>query len=113
MMGGPGGMMDGMMGGSGAFGSGGNLLGVLLLLALLAAVVWVAYKPLSGRGAQAARPRSGMDPAEGFLRERFARGAIGGEEYERSLRTLRGNPAPGSYEDFVRNARGDASERRT
>lgn len=113
MMGGPGGMMDGMMGGSGAFGSGGNLLGVVLLLALLAAVVWAAYKLLRGRGAQAARPRSGMDPAEGLLWERFARGEIGGKEYDSSLRTLRGNPAQGSYEDFVRDARGGVREPRT
>lgn len=113
MMGGPGGVMDGMMGGPGAFGLGGSLLGTLLLIALLAAAVWVAYKLLSGWDADAARPEGGAEPAEGLLRERFARGEIDAGEYERSLRILKGNPAPGSYEDFVRDARGDARERRT
>ena len=103
---------NGMMGGSGSFGPGVSLLGVLLLVALLAAAIWFAYMLLSGRrDAEAARPQSGAALAERLLRERFARGEMDAEEYERSFRTLRGNPAPGSYEDFVRDARGNARER--
>ena len=49
------------------------------------------------------RHRNG-DSAEGILRERFARGEITAEEYERSLGALRGRSPEKGYEDYVREA---------
>ncbi len=43
--------------------------------------------------------------AEEILRERFARGEIWVEEYERSLKTLCGEPAQRTYEDIARETR--------
>jgi putative membrane protein len=49
------------------------------------------------------RHRNG-DSAEGILRERFARGEITADEYERALGALRGRSPDKDYEDYVREA---------
>lgn len=99
MMGG----FDGMTGGWGGLGLAGMLLNFLLLAGLLAAIAWVVVKILPTQGAGARPLGARTDPAEEVLRGRFARGEISAEEYERSLRTLRGEP-PRNYEDYVREA---------
>ena len=66
---------------------------VLLLIAflggLVAVVVWLAVRvfPKGRRDEQLGAPR---DSAEEILRERFARGEITAEEYQRSIEILRG-----------------------
>jgi len=82
----------------------GSVIGLLLLVGLLVLIVWGASRFLSVR-----RPVGQLDSAENILRNRFARGEIASEEYERSLEVLRESPPPGtpqwrSYEDFVREA---------
>lgn len=89
-----------MMGG---FGMLWMLVPLLLWVGLLVLVVWLVirlFPGLRGGGASA-------DNAEGILRERFARGEIDEEEYERSLRTLReGSSANGVRDDdFARAER--------
>lgn len=72
-----GGMMGG--GGWGLFGGGMGLWGVLWMLLLLAVPLYVLYALLersSGSGGKERRPRS-------VLRERYARGELSDEEYER------------------------------
>jgi uncharacterized membrane protein len=70
-----------------------------LFLALLA---WVAFRLLSRwRDGEGLWPRG--DRAEEILRQRFARGEMTDEEYERSVETLR-KDEPRSYEDYVRKA---------
>lgn len=73
-----------MMGGSGG-------LGILFFIGLLALIAWAAVRVfpdwrerLEGSGSAG---RTGS--AEEILRERFARGEIDAEEYERSLEVLR------------------------
>lgn len=102
--------------GGGVFEMLGSLISVMFLLGVLAMILWAASRLLfvrsSGGGANGA-----ADVAENILRERFARGEIPAEEYEKSLETLRasareassGNPpgdAPprGRYESYVRDA---------
>lgn len=80
MMGG-GGYGGGMMGGGGwgLFGGGMGLWGVLWMGVLLAVALYVAYALLeraSGPGGEERRPRS-------VLRERYARGELSDEEFER------------------------------
>ena len=66
---------------------------VLLLIAflggLVAVVVWLVVRvfPKVRRDEQMGTPR---DSAEEILRERFARGEITAEEYQRSIEILRG-----------------------
>jgi uncharacterized membrane protein len=66
---------------------------VLLLIAflggLVAVVVWLVVRvfPKVRRDEQLGAPR---DSAEEILRERFARGEITAEEYQRSIEILRG-----------------------
>lgn len=113
MMGGPSGMMggsNGMMGGPGGFGLGGSLLGTLLLIALLSAAVWVAYKLLSGRDADAARPEGGAGrgaPAGAFC--------PGGDRL-RGVRTvpqdLAGKSGPGELRGFRTRCQGAPDVRR-
>ena len=71
-----------MMGGGG---------GTILLLLVLVVVVWALIKvfpDLQGRvGLNSSSRRE--DSAEETLRQRFARGEIDAEEYERSLEVLR------------------------
>ena len=73
-----GGMMNGMMGGM----MGGMMLGTLLLIALLVAGIVLLARFLSNRGDH------GQVDALRILRERFARGEIGTEEYQERLSTL-------------------------
>jgi len=82
----------------------GSVIGLLLLVGLLVLIVWGASRFLSVR-----RPVGQVDSAENILRNRFARGEIASEEYERSLEVLRESPPPvtpqwRNYEDFVREA---------
>jgi putative membrane protein len=81
--------MNGMMGGG--FGIFGMLLGAFFWIAIIALIVWAVVRLTRGRtgnggGASEVRP----DSAEETLRQRYARGEIGDEEYGRSLSTLRG-----------------------
>ena len=70
---------------------------VLLLIAflggLVAVVVWLVVRvfPKVRRDEQLGAPR---DSAEEILRERFARGEITAEEYQRSIEILRGATTP-------------------
>ncbi len=97
-------MMDNMMGnGWSGFGLAGALFNVLLLVAFLAAMVWVVVKILPALGGGDGSPVGRVDPAEETLRERFARGEIDAAEYERSLEVLRGGPSQRTYEDYVRD----------
>lgn len=93
------------MGGCGVFGLLAGLVGVLLFAGLLGVVVLAAVSILPARGALRGRPQLRTDPAEENLRERFARGELGAEEFGKALGILRGEPAHGDYEDFVREAR--------
>lgn len=79
--------MGGMNGMMGTFG----IFGMLLWIAIIALIVWAVVRLTrsrkgNGGGASEGRP----DPAEETLRQRYARGEIGDEEYGRSLSTLRG-----------------------
>ena len=95
-----------MMGGCGVFGLLAGLVGVLLFAGSLGVVVLAAVGILPVRGALSGRSQLRTDPAEETLRGRFARGEVGAEEFGKALRTLRGEPAHGDYEDFVREAGG-------
>lgn len=76
--------MDGMMGGGL-----GMIFGLILWVALTALIVWLLMRLFSNRrGAE--HPVARGDSAEEIVRERFARGEIGAEEYQRSLEVLRG-----------------------
>lgn len=103
MMGGFDGMM-GEMGGWGGYGLAGGLLNVLLLVGLLAFVAWVAVRVVPNKRLGDRSFGTRTDAAEEVLRQRFARGELDAEEYERSLKTLRGEPHR-NYEDYVRDAR--------
>lgn len=78
--------MNGMMGGFG-------LLWVIVWVAIIALIVWGVVQLAQGQQG-GGQPEQRSDTAEETLRQRFARGEIDREEYERSLATLRGNPAP-------------------
>lgn len=99
-------MMDGdMMGDWSGFGLAGILLNLLLLVGLVAVIAWVVTTILPTRRAQGQRlEERATDSAEEILRERFARGEIEAEEYERSLETLRRKPKERTYEDLAREA---------
>jgi putative membrane protein len=86
--------MDGMIG-WGPFGMIGMFFNLLVFVGLLVLIAWGVPRILSGRqGGERA------DSAEEILRQRFARGEINAEEYERSYETLRKD-----YEDYVREAK--------
>ncbi len=57
-------------------------LGIILLVAVVALIVWALFRIFSGLQQQG-------DPAEETLRGRFARGEIDAEEYEKTLEVLR------------------------
>jgi putative membrane protein len=65
------------------------ILLVVFLGGLVAAVVWLGVRifPKVRRDERLEAPR---DSAEQILRERFARGEITAEEYQRSIKILRG-----------------------
>jgi putative membrane protein len=84
----------GMMGGWGAFGWLWMLLPLLFWGGLLAVIVWAVMRVFPNRRPEDGRSEARGDPAEDVLRERFARGEVDAEEYERSLEVLRsGRPA--------------------
>lgn len=83
MMGGMGRMMGGPM-----MGGGFMVFWLIFLVAIIALIVWLVMRLLpSQRGGN--RPEAREGSAEEILRERFARGEIDAEEYERSLGVLR------------------------
>lgn len=83
MMGGMGRMMGGPM-----MGGGFMTFWLIFLVAIIALIVWLVMRLLpSQRGGN--RPEAREGSAEEILRERFARGEIDAEEYERSLGVLR------------------------
>ncbi len=96
------GAMDGPMEGWGGFWWPFMLVRLLLWGVLLSLLVWFAVR-LFSRGRGDARPGATRDSAEEILRERFARGDVSAEEYEKSMKALRETPSR-SYEDYVREA---------
>src|SRR3712207_9446257 len=56
------------------------------------------------RSRRDARPGATRDSAEEILRERFARGDISAEEYEKTMKAMRETPPRKNYEDYVREA---------
>src|ERR671911_375114 len=108
------GAMDGPMGGWDAgFWWPFILVRLLLWGVFLSLLVWFAVRVFS-RGRGDTRPGATKDSAGEILRERFARGEINAEEYEKSMRTMRETPPQKGYEDYVREAEeGLRSERDT
>src|ERR687889_1930188 len=83
------GAMDGPMGGWDAgFWWPFILVRLLLWGVFLSLLVWFAVRMFS-RGRGDTRPGATKDSAGEILRERFARGDISAEEYEKSMRTMR------------------------
>jgi putative membrane protein len=81
---GPGGMMGGW------FGSWWMLVPILFWAGFLALIAWAVVRIFPAN-----RPGDRHhDPAEEVLRERFARGEIDGDEYDRGLAKLRGKESP-------------------
>ena len=72
-------------------------IAILVLAGLLAVAAWGVTRLLPLRRGERA------DSAEEILRERFARGEISAEEYQKSYEVLRENP-PRRYEDYVQDA---------
>jgi len=82
------GMMDGPMGGWGGFWWPFMLVHLLVWGVFVSLLAWFAVRVFSkGRGPN--RPGAARDSAEEILRERFARGDISAEEYQRALEILR------------------------
>lgn len=75
------------------------VLGVLVALAL-----WAAFRLFANSGRNGTALENRADPAEEILRERFARGEIGTDEYERSLQALREGRGQKTYEDYVQES---------
>ena len=95
-------MMGGdMMGGDmmGGFGLAWMLINLLVLVGVVALVAWALVRAFSARGKGGGAPEDRADSAEEILRNRFARGEIGPEEYEQSLSVLRGEPVRATPED--------------
>ena len=87
MMGG----FDGVMGGGwGAFGWLWMLIPLLFWGGLIALVVWAVVRVFPGQRDSGGFSETRAKPAEEVLKQRFARGEIDAEEYERSLAVLRG-----------------------
>jgi putative membrane protein len=97
------GMMDSPTGDWGGFWWPFMLIPLLLWGVFLSLLVWFVVRVLSkGRGA--ARPGATTDSAEEILRERFARGDVSAEEYEKSMKVMRATQPRKGYEDYVREA---------
>ena len=92
------GTMDDPMGGWGGLWWPFMLIPLLLWGVFLSLLIWFAVRVLS-KGRRAARPGATTDSAEEILRERFARGDVSAEEYERSLQILRGRAARRTHEE--------------
>ena len=98
------GAMDGPMGGWDAgFWWPVMLVRLLLWGVFLSLLVWFAVRVFS-RGRGDTPPGATKDSAGEILRERFARGDISAEEYEKSMRALRETAPQKDYEDYVREA---------
>jgi putative membrane protein len=95
----------GMMAEMGPWEHGGGPGGTWMLVPLL---LWVVFFGLVAWGALrvfSVRQGAGRaDSAEEVLRERFARGEVDVETYERSLDTLRRGSSQQGYDDYVREA---------
>lgn len=96
----------GMMTEMGPWGHGSGFWGAWMLVP---ALLWMAFFGLVAWGALrvfSIRQGSGRtaDSAEEVLRERFARGEVDAETYERSLDTLRRGSSQQGYNDYVREA---------
>jgi len=79
----------------------GGGVGTILLLVVLAVAVWAIIKVFPDWkdrvGLNSGRENKREDSAEETLRQRFARGEIDAEDYERSLEVLRhGRASEGS-----------------
>lgn len=76
----------------------------LFWILILGSLAWAAFRLVprfrDGDGGWSGNRR---DSAEEILRERFARGETGAEEYVRALNILRGE-GPADYQDYVREA---------
>jgi putative membrane protein len=92
------GMMDDPVGGWSGLWWPFMLIRLLLLGVFLSLLVWFAVRVFS-RESGAPRPGATIDSAEEILRERFARGDISAEEYERALEILRGGTARRTHEE--------------
>jgi putative membrane protein len=79
------------------------LVRFLLWGVLLSLLVWFAVRVFSRRRDDT-RPGATRDSAEEILRERFARGEINAEEYEKSMKAMRETSPMKGYEDYVREA---------
>ena len=91
--------MDGMIG-WGPFGMVGMFFNLMIFVGLLDLIAWGVLRILSARqGGERA------DSAEEILRQRFARGEIGAQEYKRSYEALRKDSPRKDYEDYVREAK--------
>ena len=66
----------------------GMWIGWLLVLAVIALVVWLVVRAARTGDRNLSRPGESPSP-EQILKERYARGEIGREEYERRLSDLR------------------------
>jgi|SRR5215208_7568851 len=84
---GPGGMMG--QGGWGVWWMLGMLVPLLFLGGLITLIAWVIVHLTSGRRDEST-PGTREDSAEEILRQRFARGEIDAEEFEKRRRTLGG-----------------------
>jgi putative membrane protein len=98
--------LSSMMAEMGAWEHGGGFWGAWMLVPLL---LWVAFFGLVAWGALrmfSVRQGGGRaaDSAEEVLRERFARGEVDVETYERALDTLRRGSSRQGYDDYVREA---------
>lgn len=81
----------GMMGGWGGFGLLGMLIQILFFGGFLALIAWAIIRIFPARRNDGDTHHNAReDSAEGILRERFARGEIGAEEYEERRRVLNG-----------------------
>ena len=93
------GAMDGPMGGwDVGFWWPFMLVRLLLWGIFLSLLVWFAVRMFS-RGRGDTPPGATIDSAEEILRERFARGDISAEEYERALEILRRGMARRTHEE--------------
>ncbi|HET7479049.1 MAG TPA: SHOCT domain-containing protein [Rubrobacteraceae bacterium] len=81
-----------MMGGFGGFGMG---FGIILWLAIIALIVWAVVRIFPNQGQGGNRESSAGETPEETLRRRFAGGEIDAEEYERSLKVLKGERTKG------------------
>ena len=79
------------------------LVRLLLWGVFLSLLVWFAVRVFS-RGRSDTHPGATKDSAEEILRERFARGDISAEDYEKSMRVMRETSPQKGYEDYVREA---------